>query len=455
MTATVRPGELAIHPMNAPGLRRELGLGSAILLTVGSVLGSGIFMKPLLLSKVLPDESAILWAWLALGLVCTAGALAFAELGAMFPDAGGQYRFLLEAHGKFVAYVYGWTLLLVINTGSLAGLAVAVSDNLQRLLGFDSLANEAVAIGIILVLAAVNHFGVRAGALLNSVTTLAKLGALAVVLVAGVLATRTESVVSSAAPVSSGVTLTGLAAAAVAIFWAYEGWYQLSFSAGEIRKPERNVPLALACGMAVLVVLYTSINAIYLKLVPLPEMRDMATGDMVPRAAVARGLGPGMADGITALIAVSAFGAAIPNLLSTPRALYAMARDGLFPSAFVALSPRFGTPARAIWAQAIWASVLVVVLRAFDDLTKYVVFAALIFYALAVLGVFILRRRRPDLPRPFRCPGYPVTPALFVLIVLGVIVVTLTDPAEQRNALLGLVVISLASLSYGFTRLRR
>ncbi|MAB89494.1 MAG: hypothetical protein CMJ90_08560 [Planctomycetes bacterium] len=442
--------------MSQPPLQRHLGLWSAVLLVVGSVIGSGIFMKPLDISRSLPDETWIFGAWAALGVICLFGALAYGELGAMFPQAGGQYAFLRETYGPFVAFLYGWCLLLVINTGTLAALCVVFAQNLERIVPMGDGTRFAAAASMVLALAAVNHFGVRWGTLLQNASTIAKLLALGVIVVGGLTFVSAGSAPSAPLPEYPMPDLiSGIVAAAVALFWAYEGWHQLAFSAAEMKNPEKDLWRGLAIGIFVLVAVYVLINIAYLNVVPLDEMRHLHVDRDVPTLTVERVFGGAAGGWLAALICLSVFGAANPNLLSTPRAFYAMAQDGQVPGALMRVHPRWKTPHIAIWVQALWTIVLVWVLETFKDITEFVVFAALIFYALVVAGVYILRFRLPDRDRPYRCWGYPVTPALFIATVLFVDLRLLTEPDDRENALYGLAVIGLGAFVYMFRSLAR
>jgi APA family basic amino acid/polyamine antiporter len=296
---------------------------------------------------------------------------------------------------------------------------------------------------MILVLAVVNHFGVGWGAGLQNVTTFAKLLALAVIvaggyLLAGPAATPAAADSTTALPELS----SGLIAAAVAIFWAYEGWYQLPFNAAELKRPDRDLPRGLIWGMFILIVTYLAVNAVYMHLVPLAEMRTLPADLDVPTTAVTRAFGSGAGTALAVLICVSVFGSANPNLLSSPRAFLAMAEDGLMPRALTGIHASWRTPTVSIWFQALWAIVLVVVLKTFRDITDYVVFASLIFYALVVAAVYRLRITRPDAPRAYRCFGYPWSPAVFILVVAFVDWQTLMDADMRRNALIGLGIIA-------------
>ena len=434
-------------------LQRRLGLVSAISITVGAVIGSGIFLKPLAVAQALPSEAWIHVMWAGLGLVCLFGAFAYAELGAMFPEAGGQYAFLREAWGRRVAFLYGWVFFWVINSGTVAALAVAFAEGMLPVCGFDESEIQAtpwlvtvVAAVMIMALTVVNHFGVLLGAILQNVATLAKVGALGLLVVGGVAAALGSGVVTGTAATGPApkFTLAGLVASFTGIFWAYEGWYQLPFNAAELKRPERNLPLGLILGMLLLIAIYAAVNAVYLYAVPFGEMQALPADDrmQVPALSVARLFAPEWAGGLTMLIAISVLGAANPNFLSSPRAFYAMAQDGLVPSALQRVSPRWGTPTTSIWTQAVWSVLLVFVFRSFADITAFVVFAGFLFYALTVAGVYRLRVLRPDHPRPYRCSGYPVTPALFIAVSVLFVVALLWDPSERKNALYGLGILA-------------
>lgn len=460
--------------MESPHLLRRLGPVSAVSITVGAVIGSGIFFKPLLVAHSLPDVGWIFALWIGLGVVCLFGAFAYAELGAMFPEAGGQYAFLREGWGRGVAFLYGWAFFWVINTGTVAALAIAFAENLLPLFSVDLAAEDgepglklAVASAMVLLLAAVNHFGVVFGAWLQNVSTFAKLGALGLIVLGGLFVAGQSG--TAPAPVGSAATtlqLGGLVAAFTGIFWAYEGWYQLPFNAAELKRPRRDLPLGLIGGMLILIATYAVVNAIYLHVVPFAEMRSIPAegNDMqVAVLTISRVFSPGVADYLTLLVAISVLGAANPNLLSSPRAFYAMAVDGMVPPALMRVSPRWGTPVVSIWVQAIWAVLLIVGpsftprhwgMRGFHDVTSFVVFAAFLFYAMTVLAVFRLRRLRPDLPRHYRCTGYPVTPIVFVVVAVAFVVALLWDEQERKNAVWGLCILAAGLPFYCYGRYR-
>ena len=447
-------------------LQRRLGLVSAISITVGAVIGSGIFLKPLSVAQALPSEAWIHVMWIGLGLVCLFGAFAYAELGAMFPEAGGQYAFLREGWGRMVAFLYGWTFFWVINAGTIAALALGFAENLLPLFGVDMVAEKesphwllVVAIVMILVLALVNHFGVVLGALVQNISTFAKVGALGLIVLGGFLAVGASGVaIEPPAPhAQTTLTMTGVVTAFTGIFWAYEGWYQMPFNAAELKRPERNLPLGLIGGMLILIAVYLFVNVVYLRVVPYAEIQAMPAGTPSTEVAsrtIARVFSPEVGGYLTLLIAISIFGAANPNMLSSPRAFYAMGQDGLVPAALQRISPRWGTPVVAIWVQALVGIMLVVGLRGFHDVTDFVVFAAFLFYAMTVAAVYRLRRTAPAAPRPYRCSGYPVTPALFILVAIAFVAAMLRDEEKQANALKGLAILA-AGVPYYFWWTRR
>lgn len=447
-------------------LKRRLGLTSAISITVGAVIGSGIFLKALPVAQSLPDANWIYAFWIGLGVVCLFGAFAYGELGAMFPEAGGQYAFLREAWGRPTAFLYGWVFFWVINSGGVAALAVAFAEYLLPLFGFDAAAQAerpllvtSTAATMIVVLALVNHFGVGVAAVLQNVSTFAKVGALGLIVAGGVVASgQTPTAAAPSVPEAAvGLTTAGLVAAFTGIFWAYEGWYQLPFNAAELKRPERDLPLGLIVGTLVLIATYTAVNAVYLHVVPLAEMRALPenAAQQVPYLTVARIFSPQIANYLTVLVAVSVFGAANPNFLSSPRAFYAMAEDGMLPARLHHVSPRWGTPVVSIWVQASWAVSLVFVLRSFADITAFVVFAGFLFYALTVAAVYRLRVTQPQAHRPYRCWGYPLTPAVFILVSVLFVAVLLWDPSERQNAIRGLVVLAIGVPYYAWWTRRR
>lgn len=450
----------ASAPAPAGQLQRRLGTFSAISITVGAVIGSGIFLKPLPIALALPAEGWIHLFWAALGIVCLCGAFAYAELGAMFPQAGGQYAFLREAWGPMPAFLYGWVFFWAINSGTIAALASAFAMYVLPWFGVSEeqaksgLPGQIAACGMILLLATINHFGVLIGAIVQNVSSFAKVTALAAIALAGFFVAGSTSAPAATTVVTTGATVLtvgGIVKVFLAIFWAYEGWYQLPFNAAELRDPKRALPRGLIVGMLILIAIYIAVNLTYLHVVPFGEMREPEFGDHDTKVAsltIGRVFGEGWGNSLTLLVALSVFGAANPNFLSSPRGFYAMAEDGLMPRALIRVHPRWGTPTVSIWLQAIWAAALIFLVPTFGNLSDFVVFAAFLFYGLTVAGVWRLRRTRPDLPRPYRCTGYPVTPAIFVIVSVLFVAALLSSTDERVNAQKGLYVLATGIVAW-------
>lgn len=377
-----------------PQLRRQLGLFDSTSIVIGCIIGSGIFIIPSITASLVQSPGMVFLVWIAGGLLTLCGALAYAELGASLPEAGGQYVYLREAYGRLPAFLYGWTLFLVIQSGGLAALAAAFSIYLGHFLPLTTLQARLLSVACLLVLAIINCLGVRSGATVQNVFTVIKVGGV-VAIVAAAFASSAGSL-SHLSPLWEESRPMGLLAAMVGVLWAYEGWHNFSFVAGETVMPERNIPLALTAGTLIVLVLY--LGAIFAYLYALPF--DMASASQRV-AADSMSVAVGRAGGalISLLILFSVVGAANGMTLAGPRAYYAMASDGLFFRGLQRVHPRYGTPAPAIVVQGLWASVLALSGR-YDQLFTYVIFAAWIFYGMTVAGVVVLRRKHPEWRRP-------------------------------------------------------
>lgn len=460
------------------GLLRVLGLWDSTLLVIGLVLGSAVFMVtggPGGVASLLPTPGWLMIAWVVGGIVSFAGALVYAELGAALPRAGGQYVFLREAYGDLTGFLYGWTLFTVIHTGTLAALAVGYAEYFGFF--FPSLGTARVvltlplfghplaisagqlnAVFVIVVLSIINYFGVKEGSLFQGVVTVVKLLSFAGFIVLGVGvgrgsashflpffstvgapagATAVGAAGAGAAPgAAGGVGLGGFVLAMVAMLWAYEGWNNITFTAGEIKNPQRNLPLSLILGMAAITLIYLGMNLVYLYAMPIDQMLDSAR---IGEAAAGALFGPIGARLMTLAVLISVFGCISATVISGPRVFYAMARDDLFFKGIAEAHPRYRTPARAIFWQCVWSSALCLSGQ-YDQLYTYVMFAAVLFYALAGAAVIVLRRRHPEWPRPYKTWGYPLTPMLFVSVCLIVLANTLwKKPVESGIGLLILV----------------
>jgi APA family basic amino acid/polyamine antiporter len=438
---------------------KALGLFDSVMIVSGIMVGSGIFIVSAEISRQVGSAGWLLVAWLITGLLTVAGALSYGELAAMMPAAGGMYVYLREALSPVVGFLYGWTLLTVIQTGTIAAVAIAfarftgvafpsigeanyILAPVEILPGYAvSLSTaQALALVIILTIAAVNCYGVRWGKLIQNVFTMAKLLGLVLLLALGAYALLRSSAVFHANfadlwrpknTVPIGHThmgtffgmLVALCVSQTGSLFAADSWHDITFVAGEVRDPKRNLPLSLALGTSLVIVLYLLCNLAYLAVLPVHAIQT-APSDRVATLAVSKVL-PGIGNlAMAVLIMVSTFGTVNGITLAGARACYAMARDGLFFRSAGRLNKR-GVPAGALMMQCVWAMLLVLP-RVWDPATKtwgnlysnlldYVISAALIFYILTILGMFRLRRTRPDMPRPYRCWGYPWLPGIYIL----------------------------------------
>jgi len=426
-------------------LARVLTLRDLVLIVVGTTIGSGIFTVPgAVLRQSGGDLGVALVVWVVGSVLALLGALTFGELGGMLPDAGGSYTYVREAFGPLPAFLLGWTLFLAINTGSAATLAVAFANYLGELVPLTPLAHNLAGVAMIAAVAAVNIRGVRYAASVQNWSTALKVGAILALAVAGLVlgngfhqpGTRVFAIpVSPASLSAAGVALLG-------VLWAYEGWQDVTNSAGEAADPQRTFARGIGLGTAALVAIYLTANAGYVAAVGATRV---AASDRIAADVVHSLFGPAAAKLVTVVILISIFSAANGLALTGPRMYFAMARDGLFFRSLSEVHPRFGTPAFAVAASAVWATLLALS-GTFEQLFTYVVFASWMFAALAAASVFVLRRRRPDAPRPFRVPGYPVTPALFIAAAVAIVLNTVV--ARPVQALIGLGIVASGLPAY-------
>ena len=434
-------------------LKPTLGLASATLLIVGSAIGSGIFRLPSVMAEQLGSAWLLLGVWALCGFLSLTGALTFAEMGAMFPRAGGQYVFLREAWGDRVAFLYGWTFFWVIQTGIIAAVAIAFAGFVSFFWPMAAFHQQLLAMAVIGALSLVNLVGVAYGSLVQNVFTALKVGAiLALVALGFFLAGGSSSFSGPAIPADggAGAGLVGaIGLAMVAAFFAYDGWNQSAFVASEVKQPQRNIPRSAILGVLVVMGVYVLANAVYLWVLPF----DQVVGTPTLAADVARALfGPVGAALITAAIVVSTFGTVNAFILSGPRVYYAMAKDGLFYKGMGSVSERFRTPDFAIIMQAEWAMLLVLT-GSYESLVNFAVFAIWLFYGVAGVGLFVLRRKRPDAPRPYRTTGYPVVPILFIATSAFIVVNSLVN--DTYNAGMGLLLIMTGIPVLAFIEWRR
>lgn len=416
-------------PLQEDRLPRTLGLWSAVAILVGITIGSGIFRVPAEIAAAVGSPVAFLGVWVLGGVVTLTGALAIAELAAMFPRSGGVLSYLHEAWGPFPAFLAGWAELTVIRASAVGGIATIFAEYADRLLVGVELPVQWVAAATILLIAFLNWLGVSYASALMNVTTILKYGALIGLTLfafgAGQGAMANLTTVDPAVAVGISAIFTAL----VPVMWTYDGWSNLAAVGGEVKDPGRNLPKALIVGTVAIVAIYLVINAAYLYLVPIGEMPGV---QLVAATAAERipYFGAAGAAIISGIVMLSTFGATNGSILTGPRIWFAMADRGLFFPVLARVSPRFQTPSVAIWAAAA-VSVIYVLQNDFAALANKFILGSWPFYALAVLGVYRLRARRPDAPRPYRTLGYPLTPAIFLLAsVLMVGNAFYTEPAD-------------------------
>jgi APA family basic amino acid/polyamine antiporter len=430
-------------------LRRSLGFTDLMLITIGTVIGSGIYLVPSLVLRQTAGHTGLAFTvWAVAGFLSLLGALTYAELGAMKPEAGGLYAYLRDAFGPLPAFLYGWASFLVIASGSIAALAVAFANYLSPLLPF-RVPGPIISLVVILVVALINIRGTRGSATVQNWTTGAKFGVL--FLLSAVLTLRgTGGAGLPTAPIEvpNGSLAAGFGAAMIGVLWAYEGWQYVTFSAGEAKDPQRTFPRAISIATFLLIVLYLMANLGYVRAL---GPAGVANSQRVAADAIGTILGPVAGAVVSALILVSIFSALNGLILTTPRMYYAMARDGLFFQKLTSVHPRFGTPAFAIVTLTAWGALLAAS-GTFSQLLTYAVFTGWIFYALGALAVMMLRRSEPNAVRPFRVPGYPVTPILFVVAAIALVINTIvTQPGISS---IGLAFVALGAPAFFIWRSR-
>lgn len=475
---------------SSSGLVRALGPLMATAVVVGTVIGSGIFKKPQSIAAHVPHFGLAALLWVLGGLLVLLGALAYSEVSVLLPRAGGNYVFLREAYGRLAGFLWGWVDFCIIRSASLAALATIFTESLH-----DILRNEAfqqavglpsgtqlgfwpqrvLTVSVLVVLAWVNIRGVRWGGLVQLLITIIKVGSLTAIAVlpfvvlAAWLTAPTLPNFENLRPIWPDdwrqVSLGGLGSAFLGVLWSYHGWQNLAPVAEEVRQPQRNLPLALLGGVAIIITLYLSVNLAYYLVIPRIEMAELKQ-TTVATAFSLRLLGSLGAAAASAAVMASVFGALNGNLLVGPRLLYAMGEDGLAPRALREVHARYHTPALAIAVLAAWSALQVVIVAFltwmgwleeskshFDRLTDFAMFGAVIFETLAVVSIFVFRRRLPDAERPYRCPGYPIVPALYVLLPAYVLVNMFLH--ETVEALAGVGFIALGAAVYGLVGLGR
>src|SRR5262252_434802 len=425
-------------------LPRKLGLFDAMSIVVGIVIGGGIFLVPNLVARELQSAGTILAVWMFAGVISFFGALACAELGTAFPATGGQYVFLRESYGPLVGFLCGWSMFLVARTAQVAWLAVTLMLYVSYFVPLSPLTSKIFGLGAIALFTAINYWGVQAGAFVQKLFTMAKVAGL-LLIVAGALLWRGQPA-TSLHPASAGFSLSGFGVALIACVLACDGWVQLSFVAGEIRNPRRNILLALAIGSAACTAIYILANVAYLRVLSIPEI---AASTHVGATVAERVLGSAGGRLVSLVIMVSIVGTLNGCFLTSPRVYFAQARDGLFLRKFGEIQPRFQTPGFAIIAQGLWAGVLLLS-GSYESLLDYSMFALWLSYGVMIAGLILLRRTRPDAQRPYKMWGYPVTALLFVAFTAWFLVNMLVK--RPIPSLAGLLLIASGVPAYFLSR---
>jgi APA family basic amino acid/polyamine antiporter len=434
-------------------LNRTLTLRDLILIVIGTVIGSGIFLVPgAVLRQTGGSVGVALLVWLAAGVLSLLGALTYGEMGAAKPDAGGLYVYLRDALGPLPAFLYGWTMFFVMATGSCATLAVAFTNYLGQFVALPPIAGKAVSILMIFVVMVINVRGTRQGANVQGVATAIKVAAILVMSVLLIAVGHGFAATPALWPAQwNGSLFAGVGLAMIGVLWAYEGWQYVTFSAGETKDPQRIFPLGIGVGTALLIGIYVIANVGYVAAL---GADGAMKSERIAAEAMGSLFGPAAGKVIAAIILVSMFSAANGLTLTAPRLFYSMSRDGVFFAKLAEVHPRFNTPAIAIVTSSVWAMILAAT-GTFEQLLTYVVFVGWIFYALGALAIFAYRRREPELYRPFRTPGYPVTPILFVLSAAAIVINTVVTQPRNVIFAIGLMVLGIPAYYMWRSRLAK
>ena len=430
---------------NPTTLPRTLGLKDLILLIIGTVIGSGIFIVPgVVLRQTNGSITVAMSVWLAGGILSLLGALTYGELSALNPKVGGLYIFIRDSFGSLPAFLYGWTLFLVISSGSVATLAVAFSSYLGEIIPLSPMIARLAAIAMIVIVTVVNVIGTRESANLQDWTTAIKVAAILVMSLVLLVLGHGFAAVSPALPASVGAKsiFSGVGFAMIGVLWAYEGWQYVTFSAGETINAQRNFPRSLLIGSASLIGIYLLANLAYLAAL---GPTKAAQTNAVASAAMTAVVGPAASKLVALAILISIFSATNGITLTAPRVYYAMARDGVFFHHLARIHPRFRTPAFAVIAGSAWAIILAAT-GTFEQLLTYVVFTGWLFYALGAASIFIYRRRASDRELPYRVPGYPWTPLLFITAAVALVLNTIVTQFDR--AAIGLAIVLIGTPAY-------
>jgi APA family basic amino acid/polyamine antiporter len=408
------------------------------MIVVSGIIGSGIFINPYVVAQRVETPFLILAVWVAGGVIALCGALVYAELATVLPRVGGQYAFFREAFHPIVGFLYGWSLMWIIQSGATAAVAVACGQYVARVAGLPASAASPIAVGLLVVLVVFHSLGIKPGSVLVNIVTLFKTLAIAALVVAAFAVAHASGLHLDVPTTLHGPGLaSAFFAALVPAMFAYGGWQNAAYVAEEIRDPERNLPRAILIGVAIVIAVYVTANIAYVHVLGAPALAATRT----PAADLATAvLGDTGADAIGVLIIISTFGYLNLALMTAPRVYYAMARDGVFFSSVARVSERTHVPVAAIATQGLLAAAFAL-LDTYDALLGYAVFADWIFLALAGVALLVFRRTRADAPRPYPVPLYPLVPLVFVVAAFGIVANTFV--ADPRDALIGTAVIAL------------
>ncbi len=386
------------------------------MVVIGGIVGTGIFINPYLVARMLNAPWLVLAAWATGGVVALIGAFAYAELGSQLPRVGGQYAYLREAWHPLAGFLYGWALLLMIETGAMAAVAITFARYALRLAGQPEAAVSVVAVSTIAVLSIVNYIGVKPGSRVLNVFVVLKVAALAIIIALACWGDASPGWLTETRAGQAPADIFVFGAAMVPILFAYGGWQKANYIAEEMRDPERQLPRSLLIGTGIVVLVYVLVNIAYLRTLGLT---GLGASEAPAADTVARWFGANGSRFVAAAIAISTLGFLDLSILASPRVYYAMSKDRAFLPALARLHPRYHTPGAAILIQSAWA-ILLLLTGKYEDLLNTVVFADWIFFGLTVAGLFVLRRRL-NAPAGFRMPGYPWLPGIFVLVAIGIV----------------------------------
>ena len=418
-------------------LAKELTLYGLIMVAIGSCIGSGIFVTPSEIARLIPSPVLILLVWALGGLIALTGALTFGELGALFPQAGGIYVFLKEAYGGWLGFLYGWAYLIIITSGSIAVLSLAFSYYLSYFIPMSEIWKVATSIIAIVILTTLNVFRAKFGEIFSNIFTGLKIAGILIIIIVGFIYGKAEFSFSelSLSP-ASGATISGFGVALTGVLFSYGGWQHASFLAGETKNPSRNVPIAMITGALVVTIIYLLVNIAYMLLLPVSRIVDSqkiaaeAIGTVLPWGGML----------VAGIITISTIGTIGIYTLSTPRIYYAMASDGLFFRSIATVHPKFKTPVNAIILQSVWAILLLLFWGTVENLITYTVSIEWIFFTLAAAGIYIFRKRLRNKERPYKTFGFPVTPAIFIAInIWFVINIMINKPLHMAIGLIFLL----------------